>query len=202
MTALDKRSTCWSITINNPTAEEIEALKTLPEWVKSFEGQVEKGEEGTEHIQGMLKTKSVKFYQVKKLMPRAHIEVARNEKALAKYVHKDDTRVDTLATTTNLAIVDIARSVGAVWNSLSEWKAMLNKQYDDYDIEYPDASMAERAKAKLNIGEWTLDHLIKYLIKNGHTGVEYLGANPAVRMAWKKYYKEILNREFNKIEVV
>ena len=197
-----QKASCWSITINNPTPEEIEGLKQLPEWVRKWEGQVEKGENGTEHIQGMLKTQHVRFSQVKKLMPRAHIEVARNEKALAKYVHKEDTRVDTLATTTNLAIVDIARGVREVWNSHAEWKAMLNKQYDDYDNEYPDSQMAERAKCKLNIGEWTLDCLIKHYINNGYSGIEYMGANPAVRLAWKKFYKEILTREFKKIEVV
>lgn len=88
----------WSITLNNPTAEELKVWETATthHWVKEVIGQIERGEAGTEHIQGMLKTVAVRFAQVKKLFPRAHIEVARNTAALQQYVQKDDTRVRTL----------------------------------------------------------------------------------------------------------
>jgi len=90
------KGTCWSITLNNPTEQEIALWNDISKaaiWVKGSQGQIEKGKEGTPHIQGLLKTDSVRFSAVKKLLPRAHIEKAKNALALAKYVTKEDTRV-------------------------------------------------------------------------------------------------------------
>lgn len=84
------RGTCWSITINNPTADDMSP--TLPAGWKLV-GQMEKGEEGTLHYQGMLTTNQVRFSAVKKVFSRAHIELAKNRKGLEKYVHKPETRV-------------------------------------------------------------------------------------------------------------
>lgn len=90
----------WSITLNNPTEEELQRWKTVTEfhWVKEAQGQLERGESGTLHIQGMLRTDPVAWTRVKRLFPRAHVEAARNAFALAKYVGKDDTRVASLGT--------------------------------------------------------------------------------------------------------
>ena len=66
-------------------------------WVKEVTGQLEKGEEGTLHIQGMVRTQSVRFAALKKALPRAHIEIARCPAALAKYVSKVETRIAPLA---------------------------------------------------------------------------------------------------------
>lgn len=60
------------------------------------EGQLERGAEGTEHYQLMVKTPQERFAAIKKVFPTAHIEVARNRKALEAYVHKEDTRVESL----------------------------------------------------------------------------------------------------------
>lgn len=101
-----ERANCWSITINNPTQEELELWKKATEnhWVKEAVGQLERGESGTPHIQGLLRTTQVRFAQVKKLFPRAHIEVARNANALAKYVQKEDTRVAALESASAVAV--------------------------------------------------------------------------------------------------
>lgn len=85
----------WSITINNPSNEEITLWENLAKhapFVKEVKGQIERGEEGTRHIQGMLKTDRVRFSAVKKILPRAHIEIAKNALALEKYVMKAETR--------------------------------------------------------------------------------------------------------------
>ena len=59
---MTERATCWSLTINNPTEQDLKV--SLPAgW--SMTGQMERGEEGTEHYQGMLKTTQVRFTAVK-----------------------------------------------------------------------------------------------------------------------------------------
>lgn len=90
------RASWWSITINNPTAEDREALKAenWPSWVKRYDGQEEVGKDGTLHIQGALNTAQVRFGAVKGWLVRAHIEAARDKSALLKYVQKSETAVD------------------------------------------------------------------------------------------------------------
>lgn len=92
---MSDRGTCWSLTINNPTDDDRQSLAMLPAgW--TVKGQEEKGENGTLHLQLMLKTPQVRFAAVKKHFNRAHIEKARNEVALSNYVVKSDTRVSEL----------------------------------------------------------------------------------------------------------
>jgi len=90
-----QRASWWSITINNPTDLDREALKAenWPSFVKRFDGQEEVGEDGTLHIQGALNTAQVRFRAVKDWLTRAHIEAARDKSALLKYVQKSDTAV-------------------------------------------------------------------------------------------------------------
>ena len=100
--ATKERACCWSITLNNPTKDDIdhwEHLSSNYPIVKKAIGQVEQGENGTTHIQGLLQTEQVRFSAVKKLLPKAHIEVARNPVALAQYVRKEETRLRTLHST-------------------------------------------------------------------------------------------------------
>lgn len=61
-----------------------------------IEGQLEKGAEGTEHFQLMLRTPQERFSAIKKVFPTAHIEVARSRKALELYVNKDETCLEKL----------------------------------------------------------------------------------------------------------
>jgi len=94
-----ERATAWSITCNlkdvkRHTVEScIESARHMG-W--GVEGQIEEGAQGTEHYQLLVRTPQVRFSAVKKVFPTAHIEKARNVKALEKYVHKDDTRKETL----------------------------------------------------------------------------------------------------------
>lgn len=87
------RGSWWSITINNPTQTDRDALKSPPSFVKLVKYQDEVGDEGTPHIQGCVNTAQVRFSQVKAWLERAHIEVARDKNALLKYVEKEDTAV-------------------------------------------------------------------------------------------------------------
>lgn len=93
------RARAWMITINNPSDQEKLEWSRLTEvhpWIRSVEGQVEQGQNGTPHIQGLLKTETVRFAQVKRALPRAHIEAVRNLPAATRYVHKTESRIATL----------------------------------------------------------------------------------------------------------
>lgn len=66
-------------TINNPSVEEIEEVKSfLTEKAKFGVFQVEKGKEETPHIQGFVRLKrKMRFKSFKKLFSRAHVERAK-----------------------------------------------------------------------------------------------------------------------------
>nr|WAE43239.1 MAG: replication associated protein [Cressdnaviricota sp.] len=87
------KASWWSITINNPTDEDKQTLAQLPRFVKNVIGQTEVGKEGTPHLQLAVNTQQCRLSQVKKWLPRAHIEVAKNVDALKEYVKKSDTAV-------------------------------------------------------------------------------------------------------------
>lgn len=73
------RSRKYCFTINNYTVEEKEkVLSHLNEESKCWIVGYEIGKEGTPHIQGFVEYKNqVDFNKLKKIMPRAHIEVAK-----------------------------------------------------------------------------------------------------------------------------
>nr|WAE42886.1 MAG: replication associated protein [Cressdnaviricota sp.] len=89
----DAKFVWWSITINNPTVEDRQALATLPRFVKEIGGQEEVGDTGTPHFQCYLHTQRCRMAQIKKWLKRAHIEGARNPEALKNYVNKSKTAV-------------------------------------------------------------------------------------------------------------
>jgi len=96
MTLTTQRATCWSVTINNPTAADDKVVQTATDeyaWIKEIIGQKEVGENGTEHYQLCVRTNQVRFSQLKSVFSRAHIEPARDMLALQKYVVKSETAV-------------------------------------------------------------------------------------------------------------
>jgi len=191
------KSCCWSVTINNPTDDDRlnwSNLKGLP-WVREVSGQIEQGEEGTLHIQGMVKTLSVRFAALKKALPRAHIEAARNATALAKYVVKEDTRVQSIPTVKTATQADVQNWVcnqvledcyRMEQKSLKEPLNVLDYVESDLILKYSDMIRKH--------WEMYVDEGVRSLIKSGYYGVEYVMANPQVRMAFKKYLPEICYR--------
>lgn len=192
--ARGEKGVCWSITINNPTAEDFsqwDSLKGL-HWVREVTGQIEKGENGTPHIQGCLKTLSVRFSQVKKALPRAHIEKARSQAALERYVAKADTRVSSLPRTkvaTQAEVQDYVLTIALRY--CYDWK-----QADPLDTNELDLIQSCRAQIKQN-WETILDEAVEALIYQGYYGVEFVVSNPQIRMAFKKYLPAILYRTYN-----
>lgn len=178
------RGTCWSITINNPKPEDLNVVFPNNKWV--MKGQMEKGEEGTEHYQAMLITPQVRFSQVKKLLPRAHIELAKNRKALEKYVAKSETRIAEVATiSSNIpTLFDYQHTIAKRWDDIA-----FTTFADKYDDEYI---------AKHSLDEVALeyvDSLVAEDIRNGMCGVEYIAINPMWRSAWKKFWRAMIQRE-------
>jgi len=148
----------------------------VPGW--KLKGQYEVGENGTRHFQGMLKTPQVRFAAVKKVFPRGHIEVARNPEALAKYVQKEDTRVDVYTPGDVPTIFQYQGEVASAW-SHDEWNEIkenvLEERHDDLAMSY-------------------IDTLVRRDIERGRRGCEWIAINPMWRSSWKKFWRSIIKR--------
>lgn len=172
---MSDRGTAWSITINNPTSsdEEFIALARQKGWTVT--GQLEQGAEGTPHYQLLVKTPQVRFSAVKKAFPRAHIELARNVKALETYVAKDDTRIGKLP------------SSSEKYPSLAKFWHLVCKKYDavilshSHRCETPSTLMAN------------FDKVVGHLIEEGYH-IETMAVNPQMRACWKNYSNAIFDR--------
>jgi len=90
----------WCFTLNNPTQED--SQKLLPvgsdvcqNGVKFIKFQLEKGEEGTPHFQGLVIMNSrCRLKTMKKMSERAHWEPMKSLKGSLAYCEKSETRVD------------------------------------------------------------------------------------------------------------
>jgi len=146
---------------------------------------MEEGKEGTPHFQGMVTTPQVRFSAVKKVYPRAHIELARNRQALDSYVHKDDTRVaDVADRQSNIpTLFDYQHTVARKWDD-DEWRGFLDRRLEE--------------SPKMSVGDIALDYvdsIVAIDIENGVCGVEYIAINPMWRSAWKKFWRSMVARE-------
>lgn len=180
---MSDRGTCWSLTINNPNDDDRQNMAMLPAgW--SIRGQEERGEQGTLHLQLMLKTPQVRFSAVKKWFPRAHIEKARNEQALAQYVVKSDTRVSELTVDKKFL------TLPQLWVKFAEY---VHEKCDD-------------AKRPLWL-EWDPEDWLAVFDKAGkkliHAGyhIELQLVNPQIRSSVKNYGQEIFLRSSHEIQM-
>lgn len=174
---MTERATSWSITINNPTASDEEAIALARQKGWKVDGQLEKGAQGTPHYQLAVRTPQVRFSQVKKAFPRAHIEVARNPVALQAYVHKSDTQIAPLQVQS-----DRYPSLSKLWDLIYE------RICDEVGAPADD----------LQPSEYTLDlfdKVVYQLIADGYH-VETMGVNPQVRGCFLKFGKALMTRAF------
>lgn len=199
---MTERSSHWSITINNPTEQDNVDIKNLQSlsWFKSFKSQMEEGKEGTKHIQGYLQTSQQRFSTIKKALPRGHIEVARNVKALVKYVEKIDTRFEERETVNKVipTLFEFAERVASVLNVndiMEQYEEQFNletlmKMNLGERIEYLDT-----CKTPDQIFILMLDKSIDYCIRyHGLKGVEFISINPMFRESFKKHWRSVLDR--------
>lgn len=92
------KSGCWSITSFDPT-EQNNLINPnpndgYPDFVREVYGGLEECPRTKRiHFQGCLITKHIRFSQVKKWLPRSHIERAIKKEALIKYAMKQETSI-------------------------------------------------------------------------------------------------------------
>ena len=88
------KSCNFIITINNPTIDEHQLMEQVRSMgFKHFRGQMERGAEGTLHLQATFGGKSTRIAVVKKQFPTAHIEPAKSPLQAWEYCGKSETRV-------------------------------------------------------------------------------------------------------------
>jgi len=174
---MSDRATAWSITINNPTASDEDAIakaKQRTGW--SIQGQLEQGENGTKHYQLMVRTPQTRFSALKNAFPRAHIEIARNVKALEAYVHKDDTRIAALPKDN-----DKFPTMERFYDLFYSYYRTARNSMEFEGIETPDSRLQ------------LLDNYVSHQIQQG-SFVESFGVNPQIRSSIKKYLPSIFIR--------
>jgi len=178
---MSDRATCWSVTINNPTADDDENIALAKQRGWRVDGQLEKGENGTVHYQLMVKTPQTRFAALKKAFPRAHIEIARNGTALAKYVKKKDTREGVLPENNQYP------------NAKAFWK-MLFGQYEDITVVTKGLLLMTKDERL----QW-LDNQSEDLIKDGIMCESFV-CNPSTRAAFGKWAVAIALRAIAQIK--
>lgn len=82
----------WTFTLNNYTEEDCDLLDNIECTYMVYGKEV--GESGTPHIQGFVTFKnSTRLAALKKILPRAHLEVAKATEAAANYCMKEQNYV-------------------------------------------------------------------------------------------------------------
>ena len=196
---MTERSNNWSVTINLKTmtldrADEFIQLARQKGWI--INGQLEQGELGTQHYQLHVKTPQVRFSAIKRAFPSAHIEVARNVKALATYVQKSETRVGALPEPDEKYMTP-----AKLWDIIFD-RYNTNDKDGWYDIgdEHDEVKFYHESDQRLldkDPLQW-LDNECSYLIRRGYS-IDALIVNPAIRSFWKKFYSDILYRSRNNV---
>lgn len=190
------RATLWSITINNPTPEDDEAIALARQKGWQVLGQKEQGEkDGTLHYQIALKTPQLRFSAVKKHFPRAHIEVAKQPVALLNYVVKEATRVGGLQEQQNKY-----PSLSTFWDLVFDYLNGIGKDGLDY-VELADGNVrmfkTDRHKVWTSKPLSILDEATSDLIVKGFH-VEGIAGNPSIRSQWNLFRDAIMLRCYAK----
>lgn len=92
------KSSRWLCTLNNPEPESI--IEYLEKWhtigkARYVVGQLEKGKEGTPHLQFFLNfTDPTRISALKKHCSRSHFEIVKIDNGAADYCMKEDTRLE------------------------------------------------------------------------------------------------------------
>ena len=194
---MSQRANNWSVTINMRTltkerADEFINLARQKGWI--INGQLEEGEQGTQHYQLHVKTPQVRFSAVKRMFPTAHIEIARNVKALATYVVKAETRVGTLPEQDEKYM-----TAQKLWDMIYQ-KYNIPYDKDGWDTctdEVRFYHTSDQLLLERDPLAW-LDIEAGYLIRQGYN-IDQLIVNPAIRSFWKKFYRDILVRSKNNV---
>jgi len=193
-----ERSSTWSLTINNPTSADEEEIARARQRGWKVDGQLEKGENGTTHYQLILKTPQVRFSAVKKAFSRAHIEVARNVQALENYVHKEDTRAGTLASSSE-KYPSLTKFWHLVYQKMADKKWLNFPEWDwwyELNIPFVCRNPTKRMPGE-EIAMYLLDIVIGELIMDGYH-IEHFYSPPNISI-FKKFHFSVLRRAYDEI---
>jgi len=188
------RATMWSVTINNPNADDEESINLARQKGWQVLGQLEVGENGTPHYQLAVKTPQVRFSALKKAFPRGHIEVAKSASALLRYVEKEATRAGDLPTQQ-----DKYPSLSKYWDLVFSHLNGLGKDGLDYvDLEEGTVKFYDERRERLYRKSplVILDECTNALIRQGYH-VEGIGCNPNTRSQWKICSDSIILRSYD-----
>lgn len=193
------KSTYWSLTINNPTQQDDENIVLAIQKGWKITGQKEAGENGTIHYQAMLHTPNqTRFSAVKKIFPRAHIEIAKNPIALRQYVEKEETRIGQLTEESRyyptLSKYWILITEILIEDSIS--LSYLKRKMDSQNITLERALFDIGGLENYDLAD--LDFATGQLIRLGYH-VETIAVNPSTRSAWKNYFRPIIMRSLHSI---
>lgn len=193
----------WSMTINNPTPDEI-ALSNKPSdprW--NTDGQMERGESGTVHLQFRLHTHQCRGTEVKRMYPRAHIELCRDRFATKTYCHKEETRVVSSVFTESqitrpqplnifTAQVSICKALASrdlEAEYLEKWCALIN---------LPNTTDKQEGLKKLGLLNRYVSDQVKIevmkKIEDGENLWEIIASNPMWHNSWLAFGPSILKR--------
>lgn len=196
------RGSWWSITINNPNAEDELRLKKVKEeiWFIKFTSQNEIGKNGTPHIQGCLQTRQVRMACIKKAFPRAHIELAKKPLALIAYVQKTDTAVskrDEIKTTYMSPSTLKKTLVKSISMEMVDKRYM--EQISKLEACHPGTQeywyQLNKVKTHGECFMMIVDELISEMIMNGTEGIEFIGASKCFRDALMLYWVAFLKEK-------
>jgi len=190
-----QRHSIWSITINNPTPADEEDIARARQKGWKVDGQLEKGENGTPHYQLMVSSGQVRFSAVKKAFPRGHIEPARNATALKQYVHKDDTKISELATSS-----DKYPSLSKFWLMITEYCFTYEKdRLDMYEWDDHKRMVLYRTQKPPTEEQWLelfRDAISHYICRGFHVESFYSPPNISV---FKNFARSILLRSLEEL---
>lgn len=132
----------WGMTINNYDETDLALVQNAyPDYMREIIHTLEKGEEGTPHIQAWIKLqRQQRLSFVKKLFPRGHFKPLTSDEYIAntkKYAQKlDDTAVAGAVHKFNLPIPDVVRELQVVIKEAFYYYADKDKRiYDTSDHE-------------------------------------------------------------------
>lgn len=141
---------------------------------------------GRKHFQFWVKTPQVRMSEVKKVFQGAHIEVARNVKAVMNYCQKEDTRSGSLPQAS-----DKYPNQDKLFSMFGVWVCKHLPMSRKHGVLYNRDGYVQKVSGDTWL-QW-FDECCGELIETGYR-VESLAVNPAIRSAIKKFGNAIFAR--------
>lgn len=175
-TARQDKGRYWSVTTYDPGEFGLISNKeSWPHYVRECKFQQEKcPTTGKLHWQVALLTEQVRFSAIKKFLPTAHIELARNKDALLNYVEKDDTAVP--ATRQH---IKAEKEYLALHQQLQRMAHVVVENMEDY-LAYLDQCRDEKVTNPAKAAYWWVaGHMLE-----DNPELAAMLANPALEKMW------------------